>query len=381
MSLISRRALLTTGAAAATITFAAGSFAWYPGTASATEPWRRAGQSLGDPRLDALAYAILAPNPHNRQPWQFTLAEGNRIDIRCDLNRRLAHTDPFDRQLVVGFGCMLELLRIAAAERGYAVTIAPFPDGEPVPRLDARRVATAVFRRDLTVVRDPLAESILNRRSTKTIYSQRGVPADRLADLLATGGAGAGGTIDVDRVRRLSTLAWAAWMTEYETARTRRESIDLMRIGNAEVAANPDGIELGGIGMGLAGIAGVVTRDALDQPGSAAYAQGIAMFEPIINSAAGLVWLTSQTNRRADQLGAGRDWVRINLAASGLGIAVHPLSQALQEFPEMARSYRAVHAELGATGGTVVQMLGRIGYADATEPTPRWPLESRMISQ
>jgi heterotetrameric sarcosine oxidase gamma subunit len=40
-----------------------------PSTASATEPWRRAGQSLGDPRLDALAYAILAPNPHNRQPW------------------------------------------------------------------------------------------------------------------------------------------------------------------------------------------------------------------------------------------------------------------------------------------------------------------------
>lgn len=308
------------------------------------------------------------------------LTDGDRIDIRCDLNRRLAHTDPFDRQLVVGFGCMLELLRIAAAERGYAVTITPFPDGEPTPRLDARRVATAVFRRDPTVVGDPLADSILNRRSTKTVYNERAIPADRVADLLSAGGVMAGGTIAPDRVRRLSNLAWAAWMTEYETARTRRESIDLMRIGNAEVAANPDGIELSGIGIGLAGMAGVVTRDALDRPGSAAYAQGIAMFEPIIRSAVGFVWLTSPANRRADQLTAGRNWVRMNLAASGLGVAVHPLSQALQEFPEMERFYRAVHAELGTTEGAVVQMFGRIGYADAVAPTPRWPLESRMIS-
>ncbi|TAG26977.1 MAG: twin-arginine translocation pathway signal protein, partial [Rhodobacterales bacterium] len=31
-------------------------------------PWSMAGQGE-DPRHRALSYALLAPNPHNRQPW------------------------------------------------------------------------------------------------------------------------------------------------------------------------------------------------------------------------------------------------------------------------------------------------------------------------
>jgi hypothetical protein len=380
MSGISRRALLITGGAVAVVTAGAGLTAWYPGTAGAIEPWRRAGQSFGDPRLDALAYAILAPNPHNRQPWQFTLHGRDSVDFTCDLGRRLPHTDPFDRQIVIGFGCMLELCRIAAAERGYRVDITPFPDGEPMQRLDRRRVASMVFHQDAAVRRDRLAGQMRARRSTKTVYSERPVAEVRLAGIVQAGIAGAGGTVATDQVARLCDLAWAAWMTEYETSRTRRESIDLMRIGNAEVAANPDGIEMGGLPMGLASMAGFITRAALDTPGSSAYEQGIAMFEPIIRSASGFIWLTGAASGRAAQLDVGRDWVRMNLMATALGIVVHPLSQALQEFPEMARSYRAVQEEIGVGAGNVVHMLGRIGYADTIDPTPRWPLESRLLT-
>jgi hypothetical protein len=381
MPSLTRRAVLITGGASATILAAVGFAAWAPGTASATEPWRRAGESLGDPRLDALAYAILAPNPHNRQPWTFRLVGSDRIDIGCDLERRLPHTDPFDRQITVGFGCMLELLRIAAAEKGYAATITVFPDGEPAPRLDGRRVASVHFTRDQGVARDPLARHILSRRSIKTVYADRAVPQRSLAAITGAAGPGvvAGGTVDPARARALAALAWDAWQIEYATARTRRESIDLMRIGNAEVAANPDGIELGGIPMGLMRMTGIVSRDALDTPGSTAYQQGLDMFDPIIHSAPGFAWLISPANTRADQIAAGRAWVRMNLAATAAGVAMHPLSQALQEFPEMRVPYRAVHRALGAGDGRTVQMLGRIGYADSVDPTPRWPLETHLV--
>ncbi|MEL7184492.1 MAG: twin-arginine translocation pathway signal protein, partial [Pseudomonadota bacterium] len=39
---------------------------------AALAPWDRAG-SYGDPRLRALSWGLLAPNPHNRQPWQAEL--------------------------------------------------------------------------------------------------------------------------------------------------------------------------------------------------------------------------------------------------------------------------------------------------------------------
>lgn len=382
MPRFTRRALIISGGASATVVAALGFAAWAPGTASATEPWRRAGQSLGDPRLDALAYAILAPNPHNRQPWTFRLVGDDRIDIGCDLNRRLPHTDPFDRQIVIGFGCMLELLRIAAAEKGHAITVTAFPDGEPTPRLDSRRVATVQFTRNATVERDPLARYILSRRSIKTVYTDRAVPQRSLGAIIAaTGpGIGAGGTVDQARARALAALAWDAWQIEYATARTRRESIDLMRIGNAEVAANPDGIELDGVPMGLMRMAGIISRDALDTPGSTAYQQGLDMFDPIIHSARGFAWLISLANRRADQIAAGRAWVRMNLAATAAGVAIHPLSQALQEFPEMRGPYHAVHQALSAGDGSTVQMLGRIGYADSVDPTPRWPLETHLVA-
>ena len=44
----------------------------------------------------------------------------------------------------------------------------------------------------------------------------------------------------------------------------------------------------------------------------------------------------------------------------------------------MAGLYAEVHERLAPEGGTV-QMLARIGYGPATGPSPRWPLEARIV--
>lgn len=69
----------------------------------------------------------------------------------------------------------------------------------------------------------------------------------------------------------------------------------------------------------------------------------------------------------------------MNLAATGLGLGFQPLSQALQEYPEMAAHYAAIHTRLAPQGGTV-QMLSRIGDADQPPPSPRWPLDAKIIN-
>jgi len=91
---------------------------------------------------------------------------------------------------------------------------------------------------------------------------------------------------------------------------------------------------------------------------------------------------TTPGNSRLDQIAAGRRWWRLHLAATALGVSVHPVSQALQEYPEMAKHYDAVHdmlAQGASQGGETVQMLGRLGYGPAVLRSPRWPLESRFI--
>jgi len=152
-----------------------------------------------------------------------------------------------------------------------------------------------------------------------------------------------------------------------------------MRIGNRAVTRNPDGIDMGGLSMGLMKMAGIVTPDALDDKNSRAYEIGIDMYEQIIKTAMGFVWIVSDDNARATQLGAGQTWVRLNLAAQQNGLCIHPLSQILQEFPEMAAPYNAIRERLGVPDGGAVQMLGRIGYTRFPPASPRWPLETKLI--
>ena len=112
---------------------------WRSARAEPLGPWRAAPASTAtDPRLRAAAWAVLAPNPHNRQPWLMRLDGTDTMTLFCDLDRRLPETDPFDRQILIGLGAFLELFRLALLEQGLDASITPFPEGEPQPRLDAR---------------------------------------------------------------------------------------------------------------------------------------------------------------------------------------------------------------------------------------------------
>lgn len=381
--MLSRRGFLMTGGASALVAgLGTVTYAWAPGRGPATQAWQQAGTDFGDARLNALAFAILAPNPHNRQPWWFELVGNDRIDVYCDPDKRLPHTDPYDRQITIGFGCLLELLRQAGTEAGYRVETEEFPDGSPEPRLNGNRIAQVRFVADDTVQPDPLFAHALDRRSTKEPFDpSRPVSEASLAGVLAGAqtALATGGTVDPERTRRIVQIALDGWTIEYETARTRRESVDLMRIGNRAVARDPDGIDVGGLSMGLLNLAGIVTASELDTPGSQAYNIGLDLYSGLINSAQGFAWIITDDNSRKTQLAAGAAWVRMNLAAQATGLCVHPLSQVLQEFSEMQPQYEAIKTELGVPRSGTVQMLGRLGYAAFPPPSPRWPLDAKLV--
>lgn len=346
---------------------------------TALKPWAMAGQ-YEDPRMWALSYAILAPNPHNRQPWMVDLSQPDQVTLYADPDRLLPHTDPFSRQIVVGLGCFLELMTLAAAERGYAVTLDLFPEGEDVAALDQRPVAVARFREGGTA-EPALFSQAMNRRTNRAPYdTARPVDQTQLAALTqaVSRGSTPGTTADPDRIADLRALTAEAFRIEFETPQTYRESVDLFRIGHAEIDANPDGISLGGPKNEALRLAGLLSREsALDRDG-VGYATALGMVTESANTGMGYVWLTSAANRRADQIAAGRDWLRVHLAATAEGLALQPMSQALQEFPEMAGPYREAHSMLAPEGG-IVQMLGRLGYAAHPGHSPRWPLETRVM--
>lgn len=345
----------------------------------ALAPWHTAGPDP-DPRIRALSHAILAPNPHNRQPWLVDLSEPGAIRLYCDRSRLLPETDPFDRQIVIGLGCFLEVLRLAAAEDRYRAEITLFPDGAPGPRIDDRPVAV-IRMHPGEADPDPLFKQVPHRRSNKDPYdTTRPVPEADLAELMASvaGRCRAEGTIAPAKVARLRDLTWRAHRVEALTPAKLKESIDLMRFGKAEINANPDGIDMGGAFLEALNLAGVLTPETLTDPQSAAFRQGLERYRGLMESAMGHVWLITPDNTRTSQIVAGQAWVGINLTATALGLAIHPLSQALQEYPEMAELAAEANRELGIAEGERVQMLARLGYGPSLPPSPRWPLETRI---
>ena len=346
----------------------------------ALAPWQQAGH-YREPRKRALSYAILAPNPHNRQPWQVDLSQNDKIILFVDTDRLLPHTDPFNRQITIGLGCFLELLRMAAAEDGYRADIKQFPEGFENEQLDKRPVADITMVKDTNVQKDPLFTQVLLRRSLKEPFdTSKSVPDEVLNNLRKVVGSGVGvGTTNVaERIGVLRKLTHEAMAIEIETPRTYQESVDLFRIGKSEVNANPDGIDFSGPLFGSLALLGLFSREVALDTNSSAYQQGIDAVMANIDTAMGYIWLKTKGNGRIDQLNAGRDWLRVNLATTALGVGLHPISQVLQEYQEMTVQFDKIHHLLDASGETV-QMLGRLGYAQEVAPSPRWPLNAKIL--
>ena len=87
-------------------------------------------------------------------------------------------------------------------------------------------------------------------------------------------------------------------------------------------------------------------------------------------------WIASSDNARATQIAVGRAFVRLQLEATRLGVALQPHSQALQEYPEMAGLRASMLRETGTAPGDTLQMFFRLGYAGDPGPSPRRALDS-----
>jgi hypothetical protein len=373
----SRRHVLMMIPAVGLVTACAGWSRITPVQTDARAPWTVTGPPDPDIRLDAFRYAILAPNPHNRQPWLIKLIGDDQALIACDLDRRLPQTDPFDRQITIGFGTFIELAKIAASKRGFGVVVTPFPDGVPTDRLDQRPVAHLQFRRDPAVVADPLFQEIPKRHTNRLAYQQATLTGVEQSALTREGV-----TINQEPslIAQLRPLVVDAMITEMKTPPAWMETVNVMRIGAAAINATPDGLILEGAMIETLHTMGVVNQTQLANPDSFAFKTGLSDVKKTSGSFPAIAYIKTASNSRVEQLEAGYHYVRANLRATGLGLSMHPLSQALQEYSEMTPYFARVHDLLGLKAGERLQMLARIGKASSVSPSPRWPMEKHLIS-
>ncbi len=382
---MNRRAFIRcVGGGAVAAAAASGCSSTYPPEAVAA--WKGPGNEA-DIRRWILGHAILAPHSHNLQSWRVDLRTPGEIVLYCDLTRLLPQTDPFSRQIMMSHGTFLELLDIAARARGLRAEITLFPEGEFGPdKLDERPVARIRLTPDPALPKDPLFAQILLRRTNRSAYElQRPVAAEAWQAMAAAvkpnplrfGFVGAGQPEAMDRHR---TIAAEAWRTELVTPRTIMESYKVLRVGSAEIVQHRDGLSLMDPMVVLMSRVGLFDRSKAPAPDDFAVTSQVKEFNQKLASTPGFLWMVTDGNDRATQVNAGRAYARVQLAATAHGVAMQPLQQALQEYPEQAQPHAEIRQLLGATApAQTVQMWARVGYAPAVQPAPRRGVDAIVI--
>jgi hypothetical protein len=353
--------------------------------AEAIAAWQPPADDL-DVRHWVLSHALLAPHAHNLQSWLVDLSTPDTIVLRMDLQRLLPETDPLSRQLVLSQGTFIEILDMAARQRGYRTEITPFPQGAYSPQApDARPTAHIRLVKDAQVAPDPLFAQVFRRHTHRGAYQAR-VPEAKALDALKQSTAGLPVTLgwvtadNAPLMARHRQIAMDAWRTELVTPRTLLESYKVLRIGPKEIAQHRDGIALNAPMLRAVNALGLFDRTRASAADSRELKDQMDKFNAHIAGTPAYCYLSTASNDRVTQLQAGRAYVRVQLAATAHGLSMHPLSQALQEYPEQATHYRDAHALMAGAGQTV-QMWTRLGYAEqAGSPSPRRGLQAHLAS-
>jgi hypothetical protein len=337
-----------------------------------------------------LAHALLAPNPHNRQPWIADLRREGEISMMCDGERLLPETDPFGRQILIGCGAFLELAVEAAAERGYEVELTLFPNGEPPLSELPKDTIFAHLKviKSSSVKPDPLFSFIRARHTNKGAYdSVKKISLEQLKNLEAVAGrfsapnSSLNGVLDDPvKIKQMQEITRAAYEIELTTSRTYLESAKLFRIGPNEIEKHRDGISITGVMPRILSTLGMFNRFEVPVKGSSGYKQVMDRWSAF-ETGSGYLWMATTGNTRTKQIEVGRAYVRTHLLATSMKIDMHPLSQAVQEFVEVKAQNQAMYRLLELDPSKVtLQMVSRIGYGlNPSEGSPRRALDKDMV--
>lgn len=359
------------------------------------DPWHEDYHGrFADARLQLVALALLAPSGHNMQPWRIRLdpVDPASMELFVDTDRLTPVVDPLARQTLVSQGAFLEYMQVAAQQLGMTAGIDLFPAGPPdedhlVASLRGRPVARITVAPGAHEGGPVTAEyeAMFHPDTNRAPFADRPVTAARGEELVAAG-TRAGSTAGVAGVQvgirgsapdlgAITALAQRGTDIESGLAAAGEETAAVLRPNERRKDATRFGFSVEG--QGTSGVAMYLTQGLITLvPGlvdgdSQAERQRAAAREALAHTPAFLVVRTSG-NTRAEQVAAGMAYARVCLRAHAVGLAVQPLSQVLEEYPEMADEYAAAHRLLAPDGGTV-QMLLRVGV-----PTREYPTSMRL---
>ena len=327
--------------------------------------------SSENPIRRVIAIGINAPNPHNTQAWKFRILSDIETLLYVDEKRLLPETDPPSRQIHIGCGCFLETLAIGATGIGYTAMLDYFPEGlYEKDEIGKRPVARISLSKSSSDRRDELYDYISPRQTNRKSYDgQKLMVSDAEFESLRKSYDDDSVTLikmnDPKELRPFLDIFYRAMEIECRTRRTYEETRFWFRFNEEQRATKRDGLSVPQTGVD--GLRRRFLEWYLNNGNPSRWHSKrsinsyLSSFKKGIESSQGLVLLKTATNGQLEWIKSGRAYARVGLAATKLGLYLHPYSQVLQEFPEMAELQTEFNRLAGIIGDEKIQMAVRIG--------------------
>jgi hypothetical protein len=306
---------------------------------------------LDEVRNAILYYASLAPSGHNAQPWYVRVIDQNQWIIGADPLRRLPAVDPHNREGLLSIGAFTENLSAAAGTFGLKAEMEILAAGAfeqnilkvhlsqskpidyPLQRVTGRMtikhgyLPDEIKKEDLQVLSKPF--------NGRLYYFPRGTEH---ADCIAEGA--------VENFRRQSQRDDA-----------QQELVQWLRLSNHDAERYRDGLTVEG--MEIRGFKGWFVRNFVnpeDFMKPSFRKQGIDHTAELARQGGGWIVITSQGQTVNDLIDTGRRFERMALLARERNIAIHPMTQYLEEETGL-NQIAANHQQ-----NLIPQFILRVGY-------------------
>ena len=310
------------------------------------------GVTLRPDEKEILFLASLAPSGHNTQPWFVQYLEPYHWIIGSDRQKWLPAVDPTQRETMLSIGAFMQNLDYAAGDSGYLCDwhlLASTNQDEQVMEVKLIREASSnAF--DITKIK--------TRRTVRAEFSNGVLKKDDLNDLVSA---------DPEFVHYLPVSSKESqWINEQTVEANRlqadrdsaqQELADWIRFSSEDAKTYRDGLTTAS--MEIEGFPGWLVRNFYDKDDVMKKdfrERGIDTVKREVAASAGWILITSQDNSVGTLLETGRRMQRLFLKVREKGIAIHPMTQILEE----TSTRQALNQAIGISER--VQFILRAGY-------------------
>lgn len=295
---------------------------------------------------EIIKYGSFAPSSHNAQMWSVEIMEKNKIKIYPNYDRVLPFVDPNNRETWIAIGAFVENCVLAAQDLGYKSNVIT-NDNEIIIDFQQDNSITKINQNiDLIKKRLTIREPYLKKKITDATIKKLSELSENVVYF----------PIEDEKAQQIINHSIDAYSLQMKDTSKLEELAKWMTFSYKEEKERKDGLtpEV----LGITGFKHFLFNLFMSQKsvtGKTFIKSSIASAEEQLNACSGYILITSNTFNNSDLVKSGRLLERVWLKCVNNEIAVHPMSQVLEE----QQYYELLKTSLKIDGE--IQMVLRIG--------------------